>query len=62
MDHMQVLHRKERADAHPICNLKRYKAISKALLPLELGWNQCAAGQSLRDPLRILESLDARKH
>jgi hypothetical protein len=27
-----------------------------------LSWNQRATGQSLSNPLRVLESLDARKH
>jgi hypothetical protein len=29
---------------------------------LELSWNQRATGQSLSNPLRVLESLDAREH
>jgi hypothetical protein len=62
MDHMEMLHRQERADVHPICDLKCHKAIGKTLLPLELSWNQRAAGQSLSNPLRVLESLDAREH
>jgi hypothetical protein len=59
MDHMQILHRQKWADAHPIGDLKRNQAISKALLPLELRRNQCAASQCLGDALRILEGLDA---
>ena len=39
MDYMQMLHRQEWADVHPICNLKRHQAIGKPLLPLELRWN-----------------------
>jgi hypothetical protein len=27
-----------------------------------LSWNQRATGQSLSNPLRVLESLDAREH
>jgi hypothetical protein len=59
---MKVLHRKERADAHPIGDLQGDKAIGKALLPLERWWNQRATGQGLRDPLRILKRLDAAEH
>ena len=59
MDHMQMLHCQEWTDAHPIGNLKRNQAISKALLPLKLWRNQCAASQCLGDALRILEGLDA---
>jgi hypothetical protein len=29
---------------------------------LELSWNQRATGQSLSNPLGVLESLDAREH
>jgi hypothetical protein len=56
---MQVLHRKERADAHPVCDLQGNQAVGEALLPLERRRDERAAGQGLRDPLRLLERLDA---
>jgi hypothetical protein len=58
---MEVLHGEKWADAHPACNLERDEAVGKPLLPLELRRDQCATGQCLGDPLRILESLDARE-
>jgi hypothetical protein len=59
VDHVQMLHGKKWADAHPACNLERNKAVGESLLPLELRRNQRATGKGLGDALRILECLDA---
>jgi hypothetical protein len=58
---MQMLHRQKRADTHPVGDFERDQTVSKTLLPLKLRRNQRAAGQSLGDPLCILEGLDARE-
>ena len=59
MDDVKVLHTQKRRDAHPVSNLKSHQAVGKALLALELRWNQRAAGQSLRNALGVFKGLDA---
>ena len=59
MNDMQMLHGQKRADAHPVGNLKRHKAVSKPLLPLELRRYQRAAGKRLGNALRVFKCLNA---
>ena len=61
MDHVQVLHGQERADAHPVGDFERDQTVSKTLLPLELRRDKRAAGKGLCDSLRVLELLNPRK-
>jgi hypothetical protein len=62
MNHVQMLHRQERADTHPVSDLKGHQAVSKPLLSLELRWDQRATGERLGNPLGILEGLDAAEY
>jgi hypothetical protein len=62
MDDMQVLHRQEGGDAHPVGDFKRDQAVSETLLALKLWRNQRAAGERLRNTLGILEGLDAAEY